>query len=49
MERDQLKQAVIYLQEARVDPVPDPLILRESSIPGIEFGTSESAAKKSDH
>jgi hypothetical protein len=32
-----------------MDPVPDPLLLRKSAAPGIEPGTSVSAAMKSDH
>jgi hypothetical protein len=32
-----------------VDPVPDPLFLRNLVAPGIEPGTSGSVAKNSDH
>jgi hypothetical protein len=33
----------------RVDPVPDPLLLRKSVSPGIELWISESLARNSDH
>jgi hypothetical protein len=32
-----------------VDPVPDPLLLRNLVAPGIEAGTSGSVARNSDH
>jgi hypothetical protein len=43
-------QVALHLcSQGWVDPVPEALLLRKSGSPGIEPGTSGTAARKSDH